>query len=44
MKRCRDWFDERYEACTASVAVPIIRHLLCLPMKFKALCQLIQGG
>ncbi|XP_027641643.2 E3 ubiquitin-protein ligase DCST1 [Falco peregrinus] len=40
MQRCWDWFDELYKACLAQVAVPIISHLLCLPMKFEFLCHI----
>ena len=44
MQRCWDWFDELYQACLAQVAVPIISHLLCLPMKFKFLCHIARRG
>ncbi|KAM9264326.1 E3 ubiquitin-protein ligase DCST1 [Morus bassanus] len=42
MQRCRDWFSTKHEACMAKVVVPLISHLLCLPMKFKFLCHLIK--
>ncbi|XP_009994562.1 PREDICTED: DC-STAMP domain-containing protein 1 [Chaetura pelagica] len=40
MKRCRNWFDEKYKACMDAVYLPLINNLLCLPMQFKFLCHL----
>ncbi|XP_075593029.1 E3 ubiquitin-protein ligase DCST1 [Balearica regulorum gibbericeps] len=42
MQRCRDWFNDKHEACVARIVVPLISHLLCLPMKFKFLCHIVQ--
>lgn len=44
MQRCRDWFSEKHDACMAKVFVPVISHILCLPMKFTALCHIVKGG
>lgn len=44
MQRCRDWFDKKHKACMARIVVPLISHLLCLPMKFKFLCHIVKGG
>ncbi|KAM9214667.1 E3 ubiquitin-protein ligase DCST1 [Leptosomus discolor] len=41
MQRCRDWFNDKYDACMAKVKVPLISHLLCLPMKFRFLCNIV---
>ncbi|KAM9623288.1 E3 ubiquitin-protein ligase DCST1 isoform 2-T2 [Morphnus guianensis] len=42
MQRCWDWFSAKHDACMARVVVPLISHLLCLPMKFKLLCHIIK--
>ncbi|KAM6190258.1 E3 ubiquitin-protein ligase DCST1 [Sarcoramphus papa] len=42
MQRCRDWFSAKHKACMARVVVPLISHLLCLPMKFKFLCHIVK--
>ncbi|XP_010562468.1 PREDICTED: DC-STAMP domain-containing protein 1 [Haliaeetus leucocephalus] len=42
MQRCRDWFSTKHDACMARVVVPLISHLLCLPMKFKLLCHIVK--
>ncbi|XP_043358200.1 E3 ubiquitin-protein ligase DCST1 [Dermochelys coriacea] len=40
--RCQAWFNTKHKACLRSIAVPLISHLLCLPMKFKFLCHMVQ--
>ncbi|XP_039369114.1 E3 ubiquitin-protein ligase DCST1 [Mauremys reevesii] len=40
--RCQAWFDAKHKACLQRIAVPLISHLLCLPMKFKFLCHVVQ--
>ncbi|XP_068778049.1 E3 ubiquitin-protein ligase DCST1 [Struthio camelus] len=42
MQRCRDWFNTKHQACMEHVVVPLISHLLCLPMKFKFLCHVVK--
>ncbi|XP_050571776.1 E3 ubiquitin-protein ligase DCST1 [Cygnus atratus] len=42
MQRCRDWFNTKHKACMALIVVPLISHLLCLPMKFKFLCHIVK--
>ncbi|XP_049637562.1 E3 ubiquitin-protein ligase DCST1 [Suncus etruscus] len=37
---CRLWFDQKYEHCLLQIGVPILQHLLCLPMKFKFFCNI----
>lgn len=44
MQRCWDWFSAKHDACMARVVVPLISHLLCLPMKFKFLCHIVKSG
>ncbi|XP_008046785.1 DC-STAMP domain-containing protein 1 isoform X1 [Carlito syrichta] len=35
---CRRWFDRKQEQCMRRIWVPLLNHLLCLPMKFKFFC------
>ncbi|XP_014816714.1 PREDICTED: DC-STAMP domain-containing protein 1 [Calidris pugnax] len=42
MQRCRDWFDSMYNKCMEKVYVPIISHLVCLPMKLKIICKIVK--
>ncbi|XP_006923610.1 E3 ubiquitin-protein ligase DCST1 [Pteropus alecto] len=35
---CRRWFDHKHEQCMQRIWVPLLSHLLCLPMKFKFFC------
>ncbi|KAF6074302.1 DC-STAMP domain containing 1 [Phyllostomus discolor] len=35
---CRRWFDKRHEQCMQRISIPLLNHLLCLPMKFKFFC------
>lgn len=44
VQRCRDWFNAKHKTCMAEVVVPLINHLLCLPMKFKFVCDIVKGG
>ncbi|XP_007946705.1 E3 ubiquitin-protein ligase DCST1 [Orycteropus afer afer] len=38
MFSCQQWFDRKHEQCMQRIWVPLLNHLLCLPMKFKFLC------
>ncbi|XP_003937819.3 E3 ubiquitin-protein ligase DCST1 isoform X1 [Saimiri boliviensis] len=35
---CHGWFDRKHEQCMEHIWVPLLTHLLCLPMKFKFFC------
>ncbi|XP_032120757.1 E3 ubiquitin-protein ligase DCST1 isoform X1 [Sapajus apella] len=35
---CHRWFDRKHEQCMKHIWVPLLSHLLCLPMKFKFFC------
>ncbi|XP_036906647.1 E3 ubiquitin-protein ligase DCST1 [Sturnira hondurensis] len=35
---CRRWFDKKHEQCMQRIRIPLLNHLLCLPMKFKFFC------
>ncbi|XP_005411623.1 PREDICTED: DC-STAMP domain-containing protein 1 isoform X3 [Chinchilla lanigera] len=35
---CHQWFDRKHEQCMQRIWVPLLNHLLCLPMKFKFFC------
>ncbi|ELW62435.1 DC-STAMP domain-containing protein 1 [Tupaia chinensis] len=37
---CRRWFDRKHDQCMQRVWVPLLSHLLCLPMKFKFFCDI----
>ncbi|XP_077012436.1 E3 ubiquitin-protein ligase DCST1 isoform X2 [Tamandua tetradactyla] len=37
---CRRWFDRKHAQCMRRIWVPLLNHLLCLPMKFKFLCRI----
>ncbi|XP_042831554.1 E3 ubiquitin-protein ligase DCST1 isoform X3 [Panthera tigris] len=43
MLSCRRWFDRKHERCTERVRVPLLNHLLCLPMKFKFFCSIARA-
>uniref|UniRef100_A0A8D1BKX9 DC-STAMP domain containing 1 n=1 Tax=Sus scrofa TaxID=9823 RepID=A0A8D1BKX9_PIG len=38
MLTCRRWFDQKHQQCMRHIWVPLLKHLLCLPMKFKFFC------
>lgn len=40
---CRRWFDRKHEQCLQRIWVPLLSHLLCLPMKFKFFCGIAKG-
>ena len=43
MINCRRWFDQKHRECTQRIWVPLLNHLLCLPMKFKFFCGIAKG-
>lgn len=43
MLSCRRWFDRKHEQCMERIWVPLLNHLLCLPMKFKFFCSIARG-
>ncbi|XP_019813904.2 E3 ubiquitin-protein ligase DCST1 isoform X2 [Bos indicus] len=40
MFSCRRWFDQKHGVCMQRIWVPLLNHLLCLPMKFKFFCSI----
>lgn len=40
---CRRWFKRKHEQCLQRVWVPLLKHLLCLPMTFKFFCGIAKG-
>ncbi|XP_036778262.2 E3 ubiquitin-protein ligase DCST1 isoform X3 [Manis pentadactyla] len=40
---CRRWFDQKHERCMQHIWVPLLNHLLCLPMKFKFFCGIAKA-
>ena len=43
MFSCRRWFDQKHGVCMQRIWVPLLNHLLCLPMKFKFFCSIAKG-
>ncbi|KAM6365310.1 E3 ubiquitin-protein ligase DCST1 [Pluvialis apricaria] len=42
MQRCRNWFNAMHDTCMKRVVVPIINHLVCLPMKLEFICRIVK--
>ncbi|XP_008296867.1 DC-STAMP domain-containing protein 1 [Stegastes partitus] len=42
IQRCVDWFSRRWDECMEAIPVPIINHILCVPMKFHFLCDVMR--
>ncbi|XP_007108956.1 LOW QUALITY PROTEIN: E3 ubiquitin-protein ligase DCST1 [Physeter macrocephalus] len=42
MITCRRWFDQKHRECIRRIWVPLLNHLLCLPMKFKFFCGIVK--
>lgn len=43
VQRCTDWFSHRWEECMKAIPVPVINHILCVPMQFHFLCDVMRG-
>ncbi|KAL1772114.1 DC-STAMP domain-containing protein 1 [Sigmodon hispidus] len=37
---CHRWFKRKHQQCMERISVPLLNHLLCLPMKFKFFCSI----
>ncbi|XP_051055204.1 E3 ubiquitin-protein ligase DCST1, partial [Phodopus roborovskii] len=37
---CHHWFERKHQQCMQRVWVPLLNHLLCLPMTFKFFCSI----
>ncbi|KAF4802334.1 DC-STAMP domain-containing protein 2-like protein [Turdus rufiventris] len=42
LKRCTGHFQRMYDKCMKKVTVPLINHLVCLPMQFGFLCHSVK--
>ncbi|KAJ8290059.1 hypothetical protein GJAV_G00008260 [Gymnothorax javanicus] len=40
--RCRDWFHDKWRDCMETAKAPLISHLLCAPMQFHFLCDVMR--
>ncbi|XP_077431209.1 DC-STAMP domain-containing protein 1 [Vanacampus margaritifer] len=40
--KCREWFGDKWNECAKVIGVPVIKHILCVPMKFHFLCDIIR--
>lgn len=43
VQRCADWFSNKWAECMEMIPVPVINHILCVPMKFHFLCDVMRG-
>ncbi|XP_063802722.1 E3 ubiquitin-protein ligase DCST1 isoform X3 [Pseudophryne corroboree] len=41
VEKCHDWFHKKHEDCMSLIRLPILNTLLCLPMKFTFLCNIL---
>ncbi|XP_063054024.1 E3 ubiquitin-protein ligase DCST1 isoform X2 [Engraulis encrasicolus] len=41
IERCKAWFGGKWQECMDWVLLPLINYLLCLPMKFDFLCNVM---
>ncbi|XP_054638289.1 E3 ubiquitin-protein ligase DCST1 isoform X3 [Dunckerocampus dactyliophorus] len=42
IQRCADWFSLKWRECMTVIPVPVINHILCVPMKFHFLCDVMR--
>nr|XP_057909297.1 E3 ubiquitin-protein ligase DCST1 [Doryrhamphus excisus] len=42
IQRCADWFSLKWQECVNAIPVPVIHHILCVPMKFHFLCDVMR--
>ncbi|MGH0186235.1 UNVERIFIED_CONTAM: hypothetical protein FKN15_020604 [Acipenser sinensis] len=40
--RCKGWFKLKWKQCMDTIKVPIINHILCIPMTFDFLCNIMK--
>uniref|UniRef100_A0A8C0PCT2 DC-STAMP domain containing 1 n=2 Tax=Canis lupus familiaris TaxID=9615 RepID=A0A8C0PCT2_CANLF len=40
---CQRWFDQKHKQCMQRIWVPLLNHLLCLPMTFKFFCSIARA-
>ncbi|XP_053327218.1 E3 ubiquitin-protein ligase DCST1-like [Spea bombifrons] len=41
IEKCREWFAKKHDDCMKAIPLPVLNHLLCLPMQFKFLCNIM---
>ncbi|KAM9805521.1 E3 ubiquitin-protein ligase DCST1 isoform 2-T2 [Syngnathus typhle] len=42
IRECADWFSNKWKKCDQVVQVPVIKNILCVPMKFSFLCDIMK--
>ncbi|XP_039605589.1 E3 ubiquitin-protein ligase DCST1 [Polypterus senegalus] len=42
VQRCKDWFHRKWVECNEKIMLPLISHLLCLPMTFSFACEIFR--
>ncbi|KAG8443005.1 hypothetical protein GDO86_011719 [Hymenochirus boettgeri] len=40
ISKCQDWFAEKHKACQDTIKIPVLKSIICFPMKFRFLCKL----
>ncbi|XP_044147932.1 E3 ubiquitin-protein ligase DCST1-like [Bufo gargarizans] len=41
INKCKDWFAMKHEECMRYIFCPVLNSLLCLPMKFTFVCNIM---
>lgn len=41
--RCSQWFTLKWTQCMSTVSIPVLNHILCVPMKFTFLCDIMRA-
>ncbi|XP_072254310.1 E3 ubiquitin-protein ligase DCST1-like, partial [Pyxicephalus adspersus] len=39
--KCYEWFEIKYDECLGKIVVPVVSHILCLPLKFSFICKIM---
>ncbi|TRZ03095.1 hypothetical protein DNTS_029886 [Danionella cerebrum] len=42
IERCREWFGVKWKECMDTIEAPLINNLLCIPMQFDFLCDVMR--
>lgn len=43
IEACTKWFSDKWAECAKAIQVPVIKHILCVPMKLHFLCNIMRG-
>ncbi|XP_073703880.1 E3 ubiquitin-protein ligase DCST1 [Garra rufa] len=42
ISRCQKWFNVKWDECMNAIQAPLINHLLCVPLHFHFLCNIMR--